>query len=206
MPNSKTQSTSTRSLTPDQLGQPWLKRRDESAKAYAALTVYLELGAERSINAVVQRQRRKSRRPLGKWSSLHDWVSRAEAYDVWLTQIRLDAAERAAKQDAEQWAQRHREFRERQYRLGQAMLDQVETMVKFPITKVTRTVQADGDGRPVQVQKFEAALWFKRDIAPLGTFATTLTKDAIRNEGAPTTEVVETDTYNLVPFKPEGKK
>lgn len=63
--------------------QPWQKREDETSKAFAAFTVYRNMGPERSLDKVRQELGRPSgyTRHLEKWSSEHDWVERAEAYD-----------------------------------------------------------------------------------------------------------------------------
>lgn len=71
--------------------QPWMKREDETSKAYHAFCLYRDMGLQRTLDKV----RQELDRPSGyisyikKWSSKHDWVSRAEAYDEHLEYIRM---------------------------------------------------------------------------------------------------------------------
>lgn len=63
--------------------QPWERQKDESAQAFAAFLVYLNLGAERSHQAVSQ-QCGKSISLIGRWSRSNDWVERCRAWDNYL--------------------------------------------------------------------------------------------------------------------------
>ena len=60
--------------------KPWERQEGESAKAFEAFNVYLEMGADRSVRAVGQKLD-KSRTLIGKWSATYGWVERAAAYD-----------------------------------------------------------------------------------------------------------------------------
>lgn len=60
---------------------PWERLENEGAKAFEAFNVYLNLGAERSQQAV-SKELSKSRQLIGRWSATYRWVERAAAYDA----------------------------------------------------------------------------------------------------------------------------
>lgn len=61
--------------------KPWERQEGESAKAYEAFCIYMEMGAERSQRAVGQKLG-KSSTLISRWSSTHRWVERVAAYDA----------------------------------------------------------------------------------------------------------------------------
>lgn len=52
---------------------------NESAKAFAAFSLYLSLGNERSLEAV-SRKLGKCKALMERWSKRHRWVARTDAY------------------------------------------------------------------------------------------------------------------------------
>ena len=67
MPNRKTE-------------QPWERQKGESAQAFEAFSLYLDLGTERSIRAVSQKLG-KSKTLIDRWSRTNNWVERCRAWD-----------------------------------------------------------------------------------------------------------------------------
>lgn len=67
MPNRKTE-------------QPWERQKGESAQAFEAFSLYLDLGTERSIRAVSQ-ELGKSKTLIDRWSRTNSWVERCRAWD-----------------------------------------------------------------------------------------------------------------------------
>lgn len=59
---------------------PWERQNGESAQAFAAFLVYLNLGAERSHQTVSQ-QCGKSISLIGRWSRAYGWVEWCRAWD-----------------------------------------------------------------------------------------------------------------------------
>jgi hypothetical protein len=59
----------------------WDRTPDESDPAFRAFREYLLLGGERSTRTVAQRLD-KSHTLIGRWSSRHRWVARAQAFDA----------------------------------------------------------------------------------------------------------------------------
>lgn len=60
--------------------QPWERQKGESAQAFEAFFLYLEMGAGRSIRAVSQ-ELGKSKTLIDRWSRTHNWVERCRAWD-----------------------------------------------------------------------------------------------------------------------------
>lgn len=58
---------------------PFEQKPDESAKAFEAFTVYLNMGAKRSLEAV-GRHLGKSKALMERWSKRHNWVMRVDAH------------------------------------------------------------------------------------------------------------------------------
>lgn len=83
---------------------PWDRRPDETSKAYAAFCAYLELGPERSIERAFRDRNgtERAQKTQGawwrRWSSRHDWVERARAFDDHEWNQRLEARQTAIEQ------------------------------------------------------------------------------------------------------------
>lgn len=67
---------------------PWTRRQWETAKAYEAFRVYMDV---RSTTKVAN-QLEKSTTLITRWCTEHDWVSRLRAYDVFLMESETDGA------------------------------------------------------------------------------------------------------------------
>jgi hypothetical protein len=61
--------------------RPYDRLPGETAKAYAAFSLYRDMGIERSVDAV-SKVLGKSTVFLCRWSSKYEWVERAEAWDI----------------------------------------------------------------------------------------------------------------------------
>ncbi len=81
---------------------PFEQQPRESAKAFAAFSLYLSLGAERSLAAVGQ-ELGKSVGLIERWSSKFDWPGRVAAYAAHLAEVERLAIERAAVEKAVEW-------------------------------------------------------------------------------------------------------
>ncbi len=72
----------------------WDRSPEESPQAWQAFQVYRDTGAERSLAKTADAVG-KSVALMERWSSRHDWVRRADAFDVWLdTRAREDSLAR----------------------------------------------------------------------------------------------------------------
>lgn len=61
--------------------KPWERQAKESVQAYEAFSLYLEMGAERSLRKVAQKLS-KSDTLIKRWSSQWSWQSRSREYDA----------------------------------------------------------------------------------------------------------------------------
>lgn len=86
----------------------------ESAKAFAAFSLYLSLGSERSL-AEVSKRLRKSVTMLGRWSSKFDWPARVAAYGAHLAIVEREAIEATARAKGPQWEAREQQLRETEW-------------------------------------------------------------------------------------------
>ena len=87
----------------------------ESAKAFAAFKAYLDMGAERSLEAVAQKFT-KSSRLLKRWSVKYDWQARVKAHGAHLSEVERKAIERVAVEKAVEWQQTHEAIRRTAWR------------------------------------------------------------------------------------------
>ncbi|MCL6442556.1 MAG: hypothetical protein K6T83_03695 [Alicyclobacillus sp.] len=83
--------------------KPWERQENESRQAFEAFATYRDMGAQRSI-VKVARELGKSEALISRWSSTHEWVKRAEAYDAEMDRVFLKDQEKARRDMAERQA------------------------------------------------------------------------------------------------------
>ena len=93
----------------------------ESAKAFAAFSLYLSQGSERSI-AECARKLLKSSRLLRTWAKKYDWPARVAAHDAHLAVIEREAIEAAARGKAAEWESREQKLRETEWQMHEASI------------------------------------------------------------------------------------
>lgn len=94
--------------------EPWERRENETTKAYEAFCIYRDMGRERSLAKVAEKQQ-KSGSLIGRWSRENDWVDRAAKWD--------DEQERIEREIAQkEQAKAIKSMRERHAKLAEAML------------------------------------------------------------------------------------
>lgn len=90
---------------------PFEQQPRESDKAFAAFSLYLSLGPERSVRDVA-RKLGKSATLIGRWSSAFDWPSRVAAHAAHLANVEREAIEASARSKAAEWERREQQLRE----------------------------------------------------------------------------------------------
>lgn len=70
----------------------WEKKDTETGKAYEGFRIYRDMGPARSLSAASEKVG-KSLRLFKRWSTVHGWVKRAEAYDGYMEQKSRDVVE-----------------------------------------------------------------------------------------------------------------
>ena len=93
----------------------------ESNKAFAAFSLYLNLGSERSLDAV-RRKCGKSSRLIQRWSGKFDWPARVQAYAAYLANVEREAVEVAARGKAAEWEKRETQLRETEWAMHESAI------------------------------------------------------------------------------------
>ena len=86
----------------------------ESNKAFAAFSLYLSLGAERSTREV-GKQLGKSEGLIERWAAKFDWRSRVAAHGAHLAMVEREAIEASARGKAAEWESREQKLRETEW-------------------------------------------------------------------------------------------
>jgi hypothetical protein len=86
----------------------------ESAKAFAAFNLYLNLGAERSLRAVGEKLG-KSEGLIERWCSKFDWQARVQAHAAHHSLVERQATEALARTKAAEWLTRQQQVREEEW-------------------------------------------------------------------------------------------
>lgn len=85
---------------------PWERQPKETSQASEAFIEYRDMGRERSVRAVAQRLG-KSATLISRWSSQHEWVKRAAAWDAEQDRKEREAAEAQRIKDIIAMRKRH---------------------------------------------------------------------------------------------------
>src|SRR5664280_2668469 len=88
----------------------------ESAKAFAAFSLYLNLGPQRGLREVA-RKLDKCLTVVGHWSKKFDWPARVQAHGAHLAIIEREAVEAVARGKAAEWEKRETQLREQEWAL-----------------------------------------------------------------------------------------
>jgi len=83
---------------------PFDQQPRESQRAFAAFSLYLSLGPDRSLSAVGAKLG-KGRRQMEKWSRRWSWAERVAAYGTHMAELERGAIERVAVEKAVEWWQ-----------------------------------------------------------------------------------------------------
>jgi hypothetical protein len=97
------------------------QQRRESDKAFAAFSMYLSLGAERSLAKTAAKLRR-SKVLMERWSSRFDWPARVVAYNEHMALVEREAAEAITREKGVDWAMRYQELREAEWQERQNLV------------------------------------------------------------------------------------
>ena len=100
---------------------PFEKQPRESAKAFAAFSLYLSQGAERSTREV-GKQLGKSEGLIERWAAKFDWRSRVAAHAAHLAIVEREAIEAAARGKAAEWSSREQKLRETEWSMHEAAI------------------------------------------------------------------------------------
>lgn len=94
----------------------------ESAKAFAAFSVYLSLGPERSTREVGKKLG-KSGGLMERWASKFDWTGRVAAHGEHLARVEREATEAVARGKSAEWLTRREKHREEEWALRGELIE-----------------------------------------------------------------------------------
>lgn len=126
--------------------EPFDRRPQESARAYEAFRLYIEMGPNRSLPAVGAKLG-KSVALMERWSSRWKWRWRARSYDDSMQRQEEAAKAAALKGKMVDWAKRQERIKERDWEQGEALREKVEAILKFPLSKVV----TKKDGKEIHI-------------------------------------------------------
>lgn len=88
----------------------------ESDKAYAAFSLYLSMGPQRSTQAVATKLA-KSRQLIRHWSARWRWTERVQAHAGHLTTVEREATEALTRAKSVEWLTRQQALREEEWEM-----------------------------------------------------------------------------------------
>ena len=94
--------------------KPFEQQPRESNKAFAAFSIYLNLGSERSL-AMVGEKLGKCEALIERWSTKFGWTERIRAYGEHMALVERQAVEVMARAKAVDWARRREELLETEW-------------------------------------------------------------------------------------------
>lgn len=95
---------------------PFEQQPRESNKAFAAFSLYLSMGPERSIEECA-RKLLKSSRLLRRWAQTFDWPGRLQAHATHLAVVEREAIEATARRNAAVWEAREQKLKETEWEM-----------------------------------------------------------------------------------------
>ncbi len=101
----------------------------ESDKAFAAFSMYLSQGPERSL-AKVAAKLGKGERIMEKWSKKFDWGERVKAHGAYLAVVEREAAEALARARGVDWVKRQEEQRADEWQARCDLLELARETIK----------------------------------------------------------------------------
>jgi len=116
------------------MSNPWDRRDAESSRAFHCFTIFLNLGADRSlVGAYRQETGRKAAGSVsgnwGLWASKFEWQQRATAWDSQQQQATDDRRAGLDQVDEKKWAERRRKIREREFTTSEQLLTKARAIL-----------------------------------------------------------------------------
>ena len=118
----------------------------ESNKAFAAFSLYLSLGPERSLAAVGQKLG-KSLALMERWSSRYDWPARVQAYAARLAVVERETIEALAREKAVDWHKVHEAQKIAEWKLRTEYLELAQEGIRRWKAKPERCGSLEGLAR-----------------------------------------------------------
>ena len=94
---------------------PFHQQPKESTKAFAAFSLYLSLGEQRSLELVATKLQ-KSMAIIGRWSGRWRWGERVDAYVQHMARVEQEATEALLREKSVEWTKRQEEQRQSEWK------------------------------------------------------------------------------------------
>ncbi len=114
--------------------QEWSQRSNESAPAYEAFRVYLNVQDEKA-GGIRETARRLGKSPtmVTRWSSRNDWVNRARAWTNHQVILEENEMRKAMREESKTFAKRRVEAREIGFELGKMCIERAKNLLRLPV-------------------------------------------------------------------------
>jgi len=139
----------------------WSRQPGESEKAFDAFRRYLELGPERSVEALRRNYEkdgiRKSNRLLQGWSAEWRWIERCKAHADHVAAIENASRDKVREEEAAKWQRRRIQAAARNWSNSKKLERKAVAMLDLPLVEDAVEERDDG-GRPIKVAR-KPAKW-----------------------------------------------
>ena len=126
------------------------QQRKESDKAFAAFSLYLSMGAERSLSKVAAKLSR-SKTMMEKWCRRFEWPARVAAYAAHMALVEREAAEAITRAKGVDWAKRYQELREAEWQERMNLVEFAAEVRKRWMLKLERCGTLEGYARLLEL-------------------------------------------------------
>jgi hypothetical protein len=126
------------------------RQEKESEKAFAAFSIYLSMGHERSL-AKVGAKLGKSKVMMEKWCRRFHWPARVVAYADHMALVERESAEAMARVKAVDWAKRYQELREAEWQERMNLVEFAAEVRKRWMSKAERCGTLEGYARLLEL-------------------------------------------------------
>jgi hypothetical protein len=137
----------------------------ESARAWEAFTIYVELGATRSLRRVAERLN-KNETTVNDWSGKYDWVERAAAVDEAIARAKLQERVKAEAAQERKRVVRKGKLDRSNYDIGRRLRHRALQMLEWPLEETEKEeVSISEDGQVLKKIIIQRPLkWTFRDM------------------------------------------
>jgi hypothetical protein len=186
---------------------PFEQQPKESAKAFEAFSLYLGLGANRSLAAVAKKLG-KSAGLIERWSAKYEWPERVRAHGAHLALIERESIEALERVKGIEWAKVHEEQRIAEWRARGELLELAREAIQRWRDNPKRCGTLEGIGRLLELASKlgRLASGMPTDVKEVkGEFTGTLDVDweiAIRKAYGKSEPVVDVEEVSGKELKP----
>lgn len=122
----------------------------ESEKAFAAFSLYLSMGPERSLSKVAAKLSR-SKTMMEKWCRRFEWPARIAAYSAHMALVEREAAEAMTREKGVDWAKRYQELRELEWQERRNLVEFAAEVRRRWMLKAERCGTLEGYARLLEL-------------------------------------------------------